>query len=401
MKRKEKIDSVTVVLCFLSLVSSLSVDLYWPAIKLIREDFHCSELSMQIGMGINFMFPALVGFIYGYLADRFGRRPVLLLGTLILLLGNIGCFFAKDIFTFNTFRSILGFGAGAVSIIPSTIFVEQYSKNYAIRMISLNASFQALGLIIAPNIGALILRFFYWKVCFLFLICSTLIALLMLYTKLPETLDFTKEKRTNIKDDIIDYRNILKSKSFILNNLILSLPMGAFFVAALSLSFIYIEKLGMSPLTYAYFKTFGPIICFVVSFYTRSFIKKYGIESTIKWGITSTIIGSLFFIMSLCFADNNPYFITLSLTVYSFLFPILYPPIIGKILNSSSYKKCFVSSVCFNIRSFFVWMGTIISGLVYNGSLIPSAIILLLAAATSFMLYRLTSSSSTLKRKEL
>jgi DHA1 family bicyclomycin/chloramphenicol resistance-like MFS transporter len=384
MLKEEKLDFVIIIMCITSLLSSLSVDSYWPAIKLIREDFKCSDSSMQFGMGINFMFPALIGFIYGYLADSFGKRRIMLLAILVLLVGNIGCFLANKIFIFNIFRAILGAGTGAVSIIPATIFIEQYSKNYATRLISLNASFQALGLVISPIIGAFIITSHSWRTIFLFLVCITLITLLMLYFILPKTLDNTKKVKKDLRCIFINYTTIVRNRSFICNNLILALPMSAFFIVSVSLPFMYIEKLGITPTKYAYFKTFGPITCFIFAFYVRRFIKKHDIELTIKWAIITVIIGSILLIFSTL--DNNPYFITLSLTIYSLLFPFLYPPIISRVLGIYKDDKCFISSVCFNIRNLCVWIGITISSFIYNDSLFPAAIISLLAILIAFML---------------
>jgi predicted MFS family arabinose efflux permease len=87
---------------------------------------------------------------------------------------------------------------------------------------------------------------------------------------------------------------------------------------------------------------------------------------------------------------NNPYGITLFITIYSFLFPILYPSIIAKSLSLFPNHKGSASSLNYCLRSFSVWLGTIIGGIIYNNTLIPASLCLLVVSFCALFLYLLS-----------
>ena len=65
--------------------------------------------------------------IYGKLADLFGRKPILMFGIIMFLIGSILCGFANSMTMLIIFRFIQGFGAGAVTPIATTIVGDIYS----------------------------------------------------------------------------------------------------------------------------------------------------------------------------------------------------------------------------------------------------------------------------------
>ena len=64
--------------------------------------------------------------IYGRLADLYGRRPILLIGGILFLLGSILCGFAWSMFSLVLFRALQGFGAGALMSVGRTLIGDIY-----------------------------------------------------------------------------------------------------------------------------------------------------------------------------------------------------------------------------------------------------------------------------------
>ncbi|WP_152526513.1 MFS transporter, partial [Peribacillus psychrosaccharolyticus] len=64
---------------------------------------------------------AVTVLIYGKLSDLFGRKPILLIGIIIFLIGSVLCGFADSMHELILFRFIQGFGAGAIAPVASTI----------------------------------------------------------------------------------------------------------------------------------------------------------------------------------------------------------------------------------------------------------------------------------------
>src|SRR5215475_15640580 len=84
------------VLALLSAFTPLSIDMYLPALPVIAVDLGGSVGDIQLTLS-SFMIAFGAGQIfYGPAGDRFGRRPVILVGLVVYILASIGCAFAAE-----------------------------------------------------------------------------------------------------------------------------------------------------------------------------------------------------------------------------------------------------------------------------------------------------------------
>jgi MFS family permease len=377
---------LSVLLVILPLVSTLSIEIYWPAVKLIQEDLKCSSLLVQLSMGAGFLLPAIIGLFYGSIADRYGRKPVLLFGILALILGNIGCAISSNINSFNFFRAIQGIGIGASSIIPSIILVEKYGINKATNLLSISGSLTAIGLFVAPNIGALLTELLGWRSCFFFVSLIALVTLAATILIMPETLQL--KSKVKLKYILSDYNIFIKDTVYMRNIAILALSMGAYFILAVQIPFLYLSVLKMSPSKYAILNTISPLACFLISFFMRNILKKKGGDSLVKIGLFFMITGSIGLTVTLKFLGNNPLLITLFLTLYAFLFPTLHPSIVAKAINLYPDNKASAASLNYSFRTLSVWIGITIGSAVYNESILLASYYLLGATIFIIFLYK-------------
>lgn len=363
-------------------IAGLASDIYWPAINHLIEDFCCSTASVQLGMGINFVFPAIMGFSYGVIADKFGSKTALLLGTQIICIGNLGCYLAPDVFWFNLSRCIEGIGLGGVSIISSVLFIKLNKGKKVAWLLSMNGTMLALGLILSPFVGSILIKFFHWKMSFVLIMLMCLVATYVIYVTVPNIIH-----EHNQHDIIKSIRLLLGDVVFIRNNLILSLPMAGLFSINVALPIYYLQKIQMDPMIFAYHKGLGPIICLLISFYVRNIIYKLGLDASIRIGNVFTIIGSLIIFLSVILWPSNVYAITFGVTLYSFLFPFIFPVILTKNLDLYQGIQGLSSAVCYSLRTAFVCLGVAASSILYyNGNLKLISGFMLILALMSFTL---------------
>jgi EmrB/QacA subfamily drug resistance transporter len=104
--------------------------------------------------------------IYGKLADLFGRKPVLIFGILIFLIGSTLCGLAADIHQLIVFRIIQGFGAGAIMPVASTIVGDIYSNEERGKVQGYLSSVWGISAIAGPATGGLLVQFASWRYVF-------------------------------------------------------------------------------------------------------------------------------------------------------------------------------------------------------------------------------------------
>lgn len=136
--------------------------------------------------------------IYGKLNDLFGRKPVILWGIGLFLLGSILCGIAWSIVPLIIFRVVQGLGAGAIAPTTITIIGDIYSVRERAKVQGYVASVWGISSVVGPTLGGVFSEYVDWRWIFLVNIPLCLLAGGMIFTKFHE--------RADRGHPIIDYR---------------------------------------------------------------------------------------------------------------------------------------------------------------------------------------------------
>ena len=118
--------------------------------------------------------------LYSKLADTVGRKPVMLFGIGLFLVGSVLCGFAWDMTSLIVFRAVQGLGAGAVLPVSITITGDIYSVRERARVQGYIASVWAVSSVVGPTLGGLFAEFASWRWIFFVNIPLCIIAAWML-----------------------------------------------------------------------------------------------------------------------------------------------------------------------------------------------------------------------------
>lgn len=132
--------------------------------------------------------------IYGKLADLFGRKPVLIVGALIFLLGSILSGLSWDMVTLIIFRGVQGIGAAAIQPIAMTIVGDLFTVEERAKMQGYLSSVWGLSAILGPTLGGLLVQYASWRWVFYINLPIGAAALIMLSRFLHEEVKPRKHK---------------------------------------------------------------------------------------------------------------------------------------------------------------------------------------------------------------
>ncbi|MCA1319040.1 MFS transporter [Bacillus tianshenii] len=135
---------------------------------------------------------AVTVLIYGKLSDLFGRKPILIFGIIVFLIGSILCGMATSIEMLIFFRFIQGFGAGAVMPIASTIVGDMYTKEERAKIQGYLSSVWGISAILGPAIGGLLVQYVSWRFVFWVNIPLGILAIIGLILYLHEGIEKKK-----------------------------------------------------------------------------------------------------------------------------------------------------------------------------------------------------------------
>jgi EmrB/QacA subfamily drug resistance transporter len=100
--------------------------------------------------------------VFGKLADLYGRKPVMLVGIAIFLVGSVLAGFAWSMPAMIVFRLIQGIGAGAIQPVTMTIVADLYPAHERGKIQGYLASVWAISAVLGPVVGGLIIRDLSW-----------------------------------------------------------------------------------------------------------------------------------------------------------------------------------------------------------------------------------------------
>ncbi len=237
-------------------IGPFSIDTYLPSFHEIGEKLNASPLQVQQTLSIYLFSFALMTLWHGAIADRFGRRKVVLVALGLFAFASAGCMFATSIEQLWFWRAMQGITAGAGIVLSRAIVRDLFDGAAAQRLMSQITMMFALAPAIAPVIGGWLQTLFGWRSVFAFLVLSTIALWLACWKLLPETL--APEKRQSLRPAYLGatYWKVLTSPPFLLACAALSLNFGGFFLYILSAPVFLMKHLGVAETGFLWL--FGP-----------------------------------------------------------------------------------------------------------------------------------------------
>lgn len=247
---------IALLLASLSALGPFSIDTYLPSFPAIADSLGASQIEVQQTLSAYLLAFAAMTLWHGAIADRFGRRRVILVALALFGLASLGCMLADSIEQLWFWRAMQGITAGAGIVISRAIVRDLFDGPAAQRLMAQITMMFALAPAIAPVIGGWLQVAFGWRSVFAFLVVSTAALWLACLKLLPETLP--PEKRQSLRPSylISAYRSVFTSPRFLSACSALALNFGGFFVYVLSAPVFLMQHLQL-PET-AFLWLFGP-----------------------------------------------------------------------------------------------------------------------------------------------
>lgn len=132
--------------------------------------------------------------VYAKLSDTVGRKPIILIGVALFLLGSILCGFAWSMPALIAFRAVQGLGAGAIQPMSMTIAGDIYTVAERAKTQGYLASVWAISSVVGPTLGGLFSQFLTWRWIFFVNIPLCLLAGWMLIRTYHETVEHRRHR---------------------------------------------------------------------------------------------------------------------------------------------------------------------------------------------------------------
>lgn len=165
----------------------ITIDIYLPSLPVIGEALGLSEFQLSLTMTVYMAGYAVSMLVCGPLADRYGRRPVLIGGTALYLVATVACALADSGGTLIVARLLQALGGCCGTVVGRVIVRDRFEKAEQVSYLSWISSGMALSPVVAPLIGSVIDVVLGWRWVFVTLATVAAGLLVALCTVVPET----------------------------------------------------------------------------------------------------------------------------------------------------------------------------------------------------------------------
>ena len=241
----------TIFLGALAALPPLSIDMGLPAFPQVEAQLGASASQVTQTLSLFLLGFATGPLLLGPLSDRFGRRPILLLGLVIFTLGGIGSALSGNIGLLLACRLVQGIGAGAGGSLPFAIVRDLFEGKQARMRMSAVTLVLGVGPIVAPLIGAALLMTGNWRLIYAALAVGGLVLLAVTAFGFAESSPDGKHHGISPRRMLASYRHVLGNRTFLGNSLVNAGAFSAMFAYISGSPSVLMGNLGASDAAYS------------------------------------------------------------------------------------------------------------------------------------------------------
>lgn len=384
------------LLAAVSALGPVGMQIMLPAIPTIRDAFAISNGTAQLTLSLSMFSIAVATLIYGPLSDRFGRRPVMLVGIFITFLGSLLCVIADSI-DMLIFGRIVQAAGGAVGLVLARAIVRDvYPANQAAGIIATLVMVMVVMPMISPLVGGELLVRYDWHSIFYVMAGISLLLMLALLISLPETA--SKASRDAGSAGMLhSFITLLRSRGFCayaLNVAFVSVVFFSFISAAPEIMVSVFER---PPNEYGYYYIVIPAAFMGGNYLTRWLTKRNDGRRLIAVGSQISIAGIFTALVLHLSGVIHPLALFLPIAVCTFGNGISLPNAQAAAINEFPDMAGAASGLSGFLQMGLSAVAAQLVALIYNGTIYPMLTLMLTASLISLLSFYLAGRVSTVK----
>ncbi|MCE0814122.1 multidrug effflux MFS transporter [Buttiauxella sp. S04-F03] len=281
--------SFVIILSALMAFTSLSTDIYLPAMPLMAQDLHGNAELTITGFLMGFCVAQL---IWGPLSDHFGRRLPLFIGMALFMIGSVGCALSTDISQIVFWRVFQALGACTGPMLARAMIRDLFSRTRAAQMLSTLMIIMAIAPIAGPLLGGQMIKFTTWHAIFWLLAVIGGMMFVSLFW-LPETLPQEKRVKASLPSAFRNYYALLTNTTFMRFTLCLTFYYVAAYAFITGSPFVYITYFGVEPQHYGWLFALNIVGLMGMSVINRRLVQHYSLEVLLKFAVVTAAVAAL------------------------------------------------------------------------------------------------------------
>ena len=282
---------IVLTLALLMGIQPITTDLYLPALPGLTQELGASMAQAQLTLTALLLAFGVSQLFWGPLSDRFGRRPVLLVGMVAYVVASIGSAFSPTMDMLIIWRTLQGVAMGAAVMCARAIVRDLYAPAQGASVMSKGLS--GLGVIacLSAPLGGVLTAWFNWHAALLALSVFGAFSLGLIALRFQETVPRKNPKALQLHTLLHTWLGIVRNPTFLAFTALTTCAYSGLFTFLASSSFVFIQVLGLSTTQFGLIMFANSFVYLLSTFLCRRLLLRMGVRRTVAVGGALSLSG--------------------------------------------------------------------------------------------------------------
>jgi MFS transporter, DHA1 family, multidrug resistance protein len=367
-------------------IGILAMNMVLPSLPGMATEFDASHHAVQLVLTV-FLF-ALAGaqLVYGGVSDRFGRRPVMIVGLAVFLIGGLICAFAWSLPMLILGRAIQGAGGCAGMVLGRAILRDLYDRDRAASLLGYVTMSMVIAPMIGPALGGLFEETLGWRAGALFTVVTGAVVLALVVMRLPET-HLDRSSTAGFTTLLRSFSILIHTPVFLFYTAVMAFTSGTFFAFLGGAPHIVIDLMGRGPGEFGLWAMMIAGGYMAGNFVTGRYAVRIGTRRMMQYGVVICLAGAILVLMLSTYGPNVP----LSLFAPMMLVTFANGLVMASAVTSSVSVKPQLAGAAAGLGGFLQMMtgatATMLVGFVQGETGVPVAIVIVTSSVLALLAY--------------
>ncbi|SFH86906.1 multidrug effflux MFS transporter [Modicisalibacter xianhensis] len=376
-----------VVLAAMVAMGPLATSMYLPAFPAMAETFGVGADRIQMTLSAYMIGLAIAQLLCGPLADRFGRKPLLLGGMALFCLGSVGCMFADSITVLFGYRFLQAFGAASGMVLAQAMIRDTFAPIDAAKKLAYMGSTTAIAPALAPVAGGALLVAFGWSSIFLALALYAALTLAVVGVGLPESLPHDRRQTLHPRTVAGNYLAALGNRAFLAHALAVSLMFAGHYGFMSGAPFVLIELFAVPEAHFGWYFLFVVAAFITGNLLGARLTARVGGHRLILAGGSLLVLAGILVVSLVASGADTVAAIIGPQVIYAIGSGMMMPQLIAGALAPFHHMAGTAASLLGFIQMGSAAASSALVGRLYDGTALPMVLVIALAGAGALGVY--------------
>lgn len=282
---------VVLALALLLGIQPITTDLYLPALPQLAADFGAPMTATQLTLSALIATFGLGQLAWGPVADRVGRRPVLLWGLALYVVASVASALSPGIGTLVVARAVQGLGMAAAVVCARAMVRDLYEPHQGAHVMSQALSGLGVIALSSPIVGGFVAAAFGWRAALMAVALFGAASLALVALRVPETSSHRNPQATRIGPLLATYAAVARDPTFRAFALLTTCTYAGLYAFLAGSSFVYQRSFGASGRMVGVLIATSSVAYLAGTFWCRRWLLAHGVRGAVKRGALLTAGG--------------------------------------------------------------------------------------------------------------